>query len=434
MKLKMIIILFILTISSCKETIKYEELCDVPFVKDKDYTWFRDMKFGIFIHWGPISQLGLEISWSRKSKDNPEDSNEIFACRTIPSDEYDSLYKTFNPINYNPDEWIELFQKVGAKYFVFVTKHHDGFNMYDTKYSNYKITSENCTFKRDIFRELVDAARKTDLKIGAYYSKTDWYNPYMGSVNHSSFVDYVHNQVQEICTNYGKLDILFFDGGQSEYYIDAYGLYNKIRNWQPNVLINERLSYGGEYINPEANFFHFSRNQLWEENIPIGCSWSWRPNDITKRTTNDVIRELIRVVSQDGNYLLGIGPMPDGKISERDRDKLLKIGQWLNTYGETIYGTRGGPYIPVNNNIFSTCKGKDFFINVFNWYSKDSIVLKRFPANIKNIKLFSTGESLEFTNTTNGLVIKVPLKYQNEISTVIKVETDATVFNIKPIE
>ncbi len=435
MRLKLFCLLTVFaTLGACKENFVDQELCPYPKVNEKDYSWFRDIKFGIMIHWGPISQEGLELSWSRKSKWYPYDTNSLCLCRTIPSEQYDSLYKTFNPTAYNPDEWIDIFQNAGAKYIVFVAKHHDGFSMFDTKYSNYKITSANSPYKKDIFGMLANSAHSKKMKLGFYYSRPDWYNSDVLTENHSRFVQSVHHQVEELCTNYGKMDFVFFDGGNESFFIDSYSLFNKIKQLQPNCLINDRLGINGEYLNPETSFHKFDRDQLWETNIQLGWSWSWRPVEPIVRTYQIVIRELIKVICQDGNYIVGVGPMPDGRISQRDIDRLNNIGAWLKIYGETIYGTRGGPYQPFEDNIFTSCKGNNFYINIFKWGESENLNLKFFPAKIKKVTVFKTGETLEFSNTNNGFKIKVPKTYRDNISTVIKVETDTTVFNIKPIK
>lgn len=439
MKLKVKIfalcILFALTACSDKDKIVNLSTNDTDAAR---LQWYRDAKFGIMIHWDPISQLGLEISWSRKCSYNLLDSSVAYHCRTILPEVYDSLYKTFNPTEFNANEWASIFTAAGAKYIVFVTKHHDGFCMFDTKYTNYKITGENCPFKRDVVAELSNAIHATNLRLGLYYSKPDWINPYVNTSLHSKFVSYALAQLRELCTNYGQIDLFFFDGGNPPEFMNSDSAYKIIKNYHPQAIINNRLwnDGRGDYLTPEGYLYQFCRYQLWETNIPIGCSWSWRPNDPYERSAERILTELRYVVGEDGNYLLGIGPMPNGQIAQRHIDKLKFIGAWLSKNGESIYGTRGGPYMPINQNIVSTCKQNKIYIHILDWnvVSSNIIVLKQLPSTITNAYILNSKAAVAFSNSSNGLILDISKIDKTIDNSVIVLETNTpNTFSIRPL-
>jgi len=172
---------------------------------EQDVQNWREMKFGLFIHWGPVSLKGTEIGWSRGGERRGRSG-----AGSIPAEEYDNLYKRFDPVKFNADEWIQTAKDAGMKYLVFTSKHHDGFSMFDSAHTDYKIT--NSPFKRDVVKELADACHKAGLKLGYYYSPVDWFHPDYRTATHPKYIDFMHNQLREICTNYGRIDIIWFDG------------------------------------------------------------------------------------------------------------------------------------------------------------------------------------------------------------------------------
>ena len=179
----------------------------------KDMQWWRDARFGMFVHWGPVSLKGTEIGWSRGGERRGRSGTG-----SIPVEVYDNLYKEFNPTEFDAGEWVEIAKAAGMKYIVFTSKHHDGFSMFDSKATDYKITSPESPFGRDVVGELAKACHDGGLKIGFYYSPVDWYHPDYRTENHANYIKFMHNQVREICSNYGRIDIMWFDGlgGTSE--------------------------------------------------------------------------------------------------------------------------------------------------------------------------------------------------------------------------
>jgi len=230
------------------------------------------------------------------------------------------------------------------KYLVFTTKHHDGFCMFDTKLTDYKIT--NSPFGRDVVKELADACHEANFRLGFYYSPPDWHHPDYRTANHPRYIEYLHGQLRELCSNYGRLDILWFDGlGGKATDWDAERLFKMIRTLQPHIIINNRCGLPGDFDTPEQRIGRFQTNRPWESCITIGRQWAWKPNDRLK-SLKQCIDILVRCVGGDGNLLLNVGPMPTGEIEPRQVARLKEIGAWLARYGESIYGTRGGPFPP----------------------------------------------------------------------------------------
>jgi len=380
----------------------------------QDIKNWREMKFGLFIHWGPVSLKGTEIGWSRGGERRGRSGRG-----SIPAEEYDNLYKKFNPIKFNADEWVQTARDAGMKYLVFTSKHHDGFSMFDSKYTDYKIT--NSPFKRDVVKELADACHKAGLKLGYYYSPVDWYHPDYRTETHSKYIDFLHNQLREICTNYGRIDIIWFDGlGGSAKDWNSEPLFKMIRTLQPHVIINNRAGLPADHDTPEQRIGKFQNNRPWETCMTICRQWAWKPNDNMKSLTQ-CVHTLIRVVGGDGNLLFNVGPMPDGRIEPRQVERLKEMGQWLNKYGHTIYGTRGGPF-KTGPWGASTFKDDRIFVHVLNW-PDDALILPAIPATITGAKLLTAG-SLKVNQTDESIEIAVPEADRHEIDTIIELTLD----------
>jgi len=333
------LVVCLLTACSARQvnTSNLKESKDYLHAGEQDMQRWREMKFGLFIHWGPVSLKGTEIGWSRGGERRGRSGTG-----SIPAEEYDNLYKQFNPVKFNADEWIQVARDAGMKYLVFTSKHHDGFSMFDSKLTDYKIT--NSPFKRDVVKELADACHKAGLKLGFYYSPVDWYHPDYRTENHSRYIEFLHGQIRELCTNYGRLDILWFDGlGGSAKDWDSENLFRMIRRLQPHIIINNRAGLPADHDTPEQRIGKFQTDRPWETCMTICRQWAWKPNDQMK-SLKQCIQTLVWVVGGDGNLLFNVGPMPDGRIEPRQVERLKEMGDWLKKYGHTIYGTRGGPF------------------------------------------------------------------------------------------
>jgi alpha-L-fucosidase len=401
--------------------------------------WQR-MRFGMFIHWGPVSLKGTEIGWSRGDQ--------------VPVAEYDQLYHQFNPTKFNADDWVALAKATGMKYLVFTTKHHDGFCMWDTKLSDYKITKT--PFGRDVVRELADACHRQGILFCTYYSILDWHHPDypLGSpggktakpgANMDRYNDYLKGQLAELVHHYGPLGILWFDGEWEAPWTHERGvdLYNYVRQLQPDIIVNNRVGKGredmagttkepavnpGDYDTPEQQIGRFNTTRPWESCITICQQWAWKPDDKLK-SLEECVHTLVTCAGGDGNLLLNVGPMPTGEIEPRQVARLKEIGAWLAKFGTTIYETRGGPFPPGPWGV-STCRGNQVFLHVLKW--PDGAL--RLPALSRKV-LASTllvGGHAEATAVNGGLEIRVAPDDRQEIDTVIALELDGPAFGALP--
>jgi len=375
---------------------------------------WRQMRFGLFIHWGPVSLKGTEIGWSRGGERRGRTGTG-----TIPVEVYDNLYKQFNPVKFNADEWVQIAKDAGMKYLVFTSKHHDGFSMFDSKLTDYKIT--NSPFKRDVVKELADACHKAGLKLGYYYSPPDWYHPDYRTENHSRYIKFLHGQLREICSNYGKIDIIWFDGlgGKAEDW-DSDNLFKMIRQLQPDVIINNRAGLPADHDTPEQRIGRFQNDRPWETCMTICRQWAWKPDDQLK-SLEQCIQTLIKVAGGDGNFLFNVGPMSTGEIEPRQVTRLREMGAWLKKYGQSIYATRGGPFKPGTWGA-STYKGNSIYIHVLNW-PEEYLTLPPIPKKIIESSVL-TGGTVTVKQTKKGIDISVPKSYQKELDTIIKLQLD----------
>ena len=400
---------------------------------------WQEMRFGMFIHWGPVSLKGTEIGWSRG--------------REVPVEEYDALYKEFNPRQFDADEWVALAKEAGMKYLVITSKHHDGFCIWDSAYTDYDIMST--PFARDILRELSDACRRGGILFCTYHSICDWYHPDypLGSPggrtakpnpNMPRYVEYLHNQTREIIEKYGPLGVMWFDGEWEKPWTHEYGkaLYEHIRRCQPDILINNRVDKGrrgmegitegeefrGDFDTPEQRVGTFDRDRPWETCMTICRQWAWKPNDQLK-SLRECLEILLRTVGGDGNLLLNVGPMPDGRIEPRQADRLREIGRWLAQYGDGVYGTRGGPFKPGRWGA-STCKGNTIYLFAFAWPAEGTLSLPPMPARVTEATLRSGGD-LRWEQTDRGIALTV--KTPDPLITVLELKLDGDALAIPPV-
>jgi len=369
----------------------YHEV-EIPEVKANLEKW-KDQKFGLFMHWGTYSQWGVVESWSICGEDEPWCYRKTDNYAQYKKD-YEALKYTFNPTLFDPQKWADAASNAGMRYVVFTTKHHDGFCMFDTKTTDYKITSPECAFhenpKANVTSEIFDAFRKKDFMIGAYFSKPDWNSEYFWwpnfpapdrNVNYTiekypdrwkKFVDFTHTQVDELMTDYGKIDILWLDGGwvrpltSVESSISKFvdGIFKDVgytqlripqnqdldmaemaaiaRKKQPGLIMVDRFVEGEEenYLTPENYIPDKYDPRPWESCITIAGGWSYSP-DAQYKPTRQLIHSLVDIVSKGGNLLLNIGPAPDGTWPDEVYDRLEEIGAWMKVNGTAIFNTKG---------------------------------------------------------------------------------------------
>lgn len=417
----------------------YAQTVGEPYLKasDGDMEWWREARFGLFVHWGPVSLKGTEIGWSRGGERRGRGGTG-----SVPADEYDNLFRRFDPVRFNAREWVAAASDAGMKYIVFTSKHHDGFSMFDTKASEYRITSPDSPFGRDIVAELAEACHEAGMRFGLYYSPVDWYQPDYLTVHHDRYIDFMHRQVRELCSNYGRLDILWFDslqihpmsgsGGEEHYdpswakVWDAVKLFRTIRELQPRIIINNRCGLEGDFDTPEQHVGFYQTGRPWESCITICRQWAWKPDD-TMKSLDECIKTLVLTAGGDGNLLLNVGPMPTGEIEPRQVERLREMGAWLSINGESIYGTRGGPVPPQSWGV-TTHKSDRLYIHVLD-DAATAVALPSFGTRIVSASLLD-GSPVRFAETPLGTVIRLPDRGRDPHDTVIeavcdrKIETD----------
>jgi alpha-L-fucosidase len=400
--------------------------------------WWQAARFGLFIHWGPVSLVGTEIGWSRGG----ERRGLRFSLPPgpVPVDLYDNLYKEFNPIHFDAAAWVQIAKDAGMRYLIFTSKHHDGFVNFDSALTDYKITGPLCPFGRDIVAELAAACHAADLPFGCYYSPPDWRHPDYRNENHARYLEYFHAQVGELCRNYGELAVLWFDGleenftnaAEVERYRDqerfasaqiwgSEKLFAEIRQLQPNILINNRCGMRADFDTPEQMVGAYQTERAWESCITMGDQWAWKPDDKIKSLA-ECLHTLIRVVGGDGNLLFNVGPMPDGRIEERQVERLRQMGDWLRHYGESIYGTRGGPFQPGDWGV-STHTDQTIYLHILDWPT-EILTLPPLAQSITGSQVLTGGQAV-VQQSAQGVTVTVAPTDRHAIDTIVRLEVAA---------
>jgi alpha-L-fucosidase len=413
---------------------------------DSRLQWWRAARFGLFIHWGPASVNGTEISWSRRGHPFDHPGNE-----TVPAEVYDNLYQRFNPEKFDANAWMSLAKEAGMKYVVFVTKHHDGFSMWPTKLRpEYSMAAT--PFKRDICKEIADAAHRYGLKLGWYYSTRDWTHPDYLKDGNAKYNDFYHGQVQELLSNYGRVDIMWFDhvaGNWADYRFAE--LFAMLQQLQPGILVNNRAArfirstvdqpspavarlVQGDFDTPEQQIGAFQTDRAWESCMTIlnckeGGGWSYRP-DCHTRSFEECLTMLVNCAGGDGNCLLNVGPLPSGEIEPQQVVVLKQMGAWLKKHGESIYGTRGGPWQPTRA-LVSTRKDNTVFVHILHWHG-EQMTLPNLPNKVKTAVLLGRGK-VRVSQTPSGLVIAVSERYRQPVDTVVKLTLKGSAMEITPL-
>lgn len=412
-----------------------------PAVLEK-LEWFQDQKLALMIHWGIYCQLGIVASWALSDKDadwsrhqvNWTDDGEKF------KEQYYALNKSFNPIRFQPEEWAQTAKDCGFKYLILTTKHHDGFCLWDTRYSDYKVTAPDCPYHvsehADLVKSMFDAFREKGLGIGAYFSKADWHTPYyrtpeLPDPNPSdrgpmyspaaeperweNFVQYTKNQVLELCEGYGPIDILWFDAGwvcaSNGQDIRLGEIVDEAWKIQPGILSVDRTVGGPyeNYVTPEMCVPEEPLGVPWESCLTLGADFTYEYADRYK-SPRELVNTLVGIVAKGGNLALNVSPQPDGRIPVDAMDSLRGLGEWLKVYGEAIYGTRVcAPY--QSGNISFTRKGDAVYaIRLFPvaQESVDSKLFIPYAGRVSKVTMLDSGEDVSFVSGEGGITVAVP--------------------------
>ena len=369
--------------------------------------WWRDAKFGLFLHWGLYSVPGRGewVQWEEQ----------------IPTDEYAKLATQFHPDNFNPDEWAAIAQGAGMKYTVLTARHHDGFALFNDPGNPY--TAPNSATHRDLVAEYVTAMRKSGLRVGLYYSPLDWrypgfFFPDLYRANAIQLREQYHRQLNLLASKYGKLDILWFDGGgedwlgfggvnfkgqwqrrpRDQHYAGTFSWQDdqavaNLRKLQPSIIINDRTDAPADFLSREGDgaMGKFDNQHPWElcTTLTVGA-WGYQP-DAKLKSRDDVIRLLVGAVGRDGNLLLNVGPRPDGRIPPEYVQRLREIGDWLRQYGDSIYATRGGPYLPGDFGV-STYRDRTIYLHILK-LAGSRLALPPISAKVLGCSVLTGGEA-----------------------------------------
>ncbi|MBI3119292.1 MAG: alpha-L-fucosidase [Candidatus Hydrogenedentes bacterium] len=355
--------------------------------RDARMQWWREAKFGMFIHWGLYAVPGGV--WKEKPVDTAGEWI-MFGGQILPA-EYEPLVKQFNPVRFNADEWVKIAQDAGMKYIVITSKHHDGFCLFDSKLTEYDVMST--PFKRDIMKELSEACQRAGIKMCWYHSILDWHHPdYLprgeGSprpwdtrptqgADLNRYLDYMKGQLRELVTNYGPIGVLWFDGGwehkAEELHADE--VTGMLRSIQPNIIINNRIQIPQDFDTPEQKIPDTGiPGRDWETCMTMNDTWGFKSTDTNWKSTEDLIRKLVDIASKGGNFLLNVGPTAEGLIPTASVERLAAMGAWMKVNGESIYGTTASPFQGLAWGRCTTKPGK-LYLHVFDWPGDGKLVV-----------------------------------------------------------
>ncbi|MEP7290388.1 MAG: alpha-L-fucosidase [Chloroflexota bacterium] len=403
-------------------------------VSQQGLDWFQDARFGMFIHWGLYSILARQ-EW-------------IMHIEHIPVPEYEKLVPQFDPVKFNADEWVSIAADAGQKYMVITSRHHDGFSMYDTALSAYKVT--NTPFRRDPIRELADAcARRRDVKLGFYSSLMDWHHPAYrfretSGLAWADYLDFLHGQVRELCTQFGEIACLWFDGDWPHHAINEdnayfaaggsfeYGkLYDMIHTLQPDaVIINNRHEkplpgedlQGFEQDLPGVNSAGFNTTKVYDLPLEICMTlndhWGYHSGDQNHKSTRHLVQVLARSASAGGNFLLNVGPTPEGEILAVHAERLRGVGHWLKRNGASIYGTRAGVIAP-SAEVVSTRRGETHYVHILDWIG-DRVTLAGVPKRITQARVLASGEAVALERDSEKTRLIIPPQARDPFDTVVE--------------
>jgi len=395
--------------------------------------WWKEAKFGLFIHWGVYSVPAGVYD----GKDIEGIGEWIMNRGKIPTVRYQAYAKEFNPMKYNPEAWVKMAKDAGMKYLVITSKHHDGFTLFETKASKWNIV-DAIPYGKDLLKPLAEACHKQGIRLGFYYSQAqDWNNPggaaiggHWDKAQDGSMDDYLDKvavpQVKEILSNYGQVDIIWWDTPE-DMTKERAAKFQPILDKFPNLITNNRLGggYNGDTETPEqfvpATGFP-GRN--WETCMTMNDTWGYKSKDNNWKSTKEILRTLIDIVSKGGNYLLNVGPTSEGLVPQPSIERLAEVGKWMKTNGESIYGTTASPfsYLPWGR---CTQKGNKLYLHVFEWPKDGKISVPLLNKISKAYLLSDPKKSLRVEKSKNQNTITLVGNAPDKIASVVVVEMDS---------
>jgi len=396
--------------------------------------WFQDAKFGMFIHWGVYSVLG--------------DGEWVMNNKKIPVAEYEKLPPRFNPVSFSAAEWVALVKAAGMKYITITSKHHDGFAMFDSKVSGYDVV-DRTPYHKDVIKMLADECHKQGIKLFFYYSELDWHNPEYyprGRTGRDAgrpeagdwqkYLDYMNGQLRELLTNYGEIGGIWFDGWWDRPDADwqlgrTYGL---IHGLQPAALVgnnHHRLPFAGEDFQMFEKDLPGKKTAEFNKDSEVGTlpletcetmnrSWGYNQSDKSFKNTRQLVQYLVNAAGANANFLLNVGPRPDGTIQAEFVSGLKAMGSWLAKNGEAIYGTRGGPITPRPWGV-TTQKANKIYVHIMDWQDP-AILLPRLPKKIASGHFLKDGSKAQYSENDLGVLVRIPQSTVDEYDTILVFE------------
>jgi alpha-L-fucosidase len=376
--------------------------------------WFNEARFGMFIHWGLYAQLGRH-EW-------------VMNRERIPIPEYEQLAATWKPREKPARHWAKLAKQAGMKYMVMTTKHHEGFLLWDSQLTDY--TAAKRGPGRDLVAEYVEAARAEGMRVGFYYSLMDWHHPdgarcKKDEAARRRFVDYIHGQVEELCRNYGTLDIMWYD---VSWPLDVEGwesakMNAMVRRLQPEIIINDRSQLPEDFGTPEGHITPEKGGRAWESCMTFNDSWGYTPIDTNYKSSWEVVRMLRQVAAGNGNLLLNIGPTPEGDVPPPCDERLLEVGRWLEQYGPAVYDATDPMQQEWGITGAFTRQGDTLYYHCNRWPGTE-LAIGGLVCRVKEARLMG-GHHVSFDQVRDRLVLHgLPERARDPLATVIELKVE----------